>query len=602
VTWASSNTTVAPITAGGLATAATLGTSTITASLASISGTTTLTVVNAVLQMLMIDPNAPMLPAGETVQFTATGTYSDGSTQDLTTQVTWGATPASVATISNSPGTQGLATAVAMGMSTISAQLGNVSTMAMLMVTAAELKSITVTPSNPSIAPGATQQFIASGTFSDGTTQDLSSQVTWASATISVATINTAGLATAAGTGTSTISASDNGITGSTVLTVTTVPAATISGLVFDDLNGNGSQDQGETGVNGWVVQLLSGATVVGTATTGLDGSFKIANVAPGTYTLAQVLQSDYIQTSPAPPGTLSVTVAAGDNISGETFGVHFAPVLSPVAVRDNSQAGYYHYGVWTVNAGGFDGTNAVANPTTSSTASARWTLDVPSGTYDLWTTWVGGGSNATNAPYSIYDGFTHLSNVAVNQRVAPIDGQYGGMLWRDLGTFMVTNGRVTVALSASGADGNIVADGVLLVPAVTLNAAIAPPSPPATPSASPSSSPGSVVSSTFVPVMSPPTTGPAQAGSSGAVSIQISAPPVVSSSTVTLAVNYSTDSSEPSHTAGAHRAARKTAASTHRAIKRPKSHQVFRESLIARLAREQIASRIHTGYHQKTK
>ena len=60
-----------------------------------------------------------------------------------------------------------------------------------------------MTPANPSVAKGLTQQFTATGTFSDNSTQDLTSQVTWASATTSVATITAAGLATAVATGTS---------------------------------------------------------------------------------------------------------------------------------------------------------------------------------------------------------------------------------------------------------------------------------------------------------------------------------------------------------------------------------------------------------------
>ena len=54
---------------------------------------------------------------------------------------------------------------------------------------AGTLQSIAVTPANPSVADGLTEQFTATGTFSDGSTQDLTTQVTWASATTSVATI-----------------------------------------------------------------------------------------------------------------------------------------------------------------------------------------------------------------------------------------------------------------------------------------------------------------------------------------------------------------------------------------------------------------------------
>jgi len=59
------------------------------------------------------------LGAGE--QFTATGTYSDLSTQDLTDFVTWSSSLAGTATVSNSPGSQGLATRIAAGATTITA-------------------------------------------------------------------------------------------------------------------------------------------------------------------------------------------------------------------------------------------------------------------------------------------------------------------------------------------------------------------------------------------------------------------------------------------------------------------------------------------------
>src|SRR5206468_74943 len=101
-----------------------------------------------------------------------------------------------------------------------------------LTVTAATLTSIAVTPANPSIAKGTTQQFTATGTYTDSTTQNLTSQVTWVSATPSVATITAAGLATGVATGTSTISATLTGITGTTVLTVTAAsPALQVTGF-----------------------------------------------------------------------------------------------------------------------------------------------------------------------------------------------------------------------------------------------------------------------------------------------------------------------------------------------------------------------------------
>jgi len=86
------------------------------------------------------------------------------------------------------------------------------------------LTSIAVTPANPTNVVGATQQFTATGTYSDGSTQNLSSRVTWTSSKTAVATVNTNGLATAATAGSTTISAALSGLTGSTTLTVQAVP------------------------------------------------------------------------------------------------------------------------------------------------------------------------------------------------------------------------------------------------------------------------------------------------------------------------------------------------------------------------------------------
>src|SRR5262249_40031038 len=74
--------------------------------------------------------------------------------------------------------------------------------------TPATLNSITVSPSNPSIGEGLTEQFTAMGTYSDGSTLNITNSVTWASATQAVATIDASGLATTHGIGTSMITAS----------------------------------------------------------------------------------------------------------------------------------------------------------------------------------------------------------------------------------------------------------------------------------------------------------------------------------------------------------------------------------------------------------
>lgn len=172
-----------------------------------------------VLRSVAISPTSATISATTTQQFTASATYSDGSAKDATSLVTWSSSNAAVAKIA----VGGVATALASGTTTITATLaGAPAATATLNVN--QLQSIAVTPSNPNVPNGKTQQFTATGTNknADGTTgtTDITSMATWTSGTTTVATISNAGLATAVGAGTSSITAALDGVTGSTNMTV----------------------------------------------------------------------------------------------------------------------------------------------------------------------------------------------------------------------------------------------------------------------------------------------------------------------------------------------------------------------------------------------
>ena len=140
----------------------------------------TLTVSAAVLTSIAVTPANPSVSAGQTEQFTATGTYSDNSTQNLTSSVTWASATPTVASISST----GLAQSLATGTTNITATLGGVTSPARHTHRhhgGADLDRRD--PGQPDLAKGLTEQFTATGTYSDGTTADLTSQVTWASAT-----------------------------------------------------------------------------------------------------------------------------------------------------------------------------------------------------------------------------------------------------------------------------------------------------------------------------------------------------------------------------------------------------------------------------------
>ena len=228
VTWASSDTSKATIAAGGLATAVAAGSTNITASLTGVtSPADSLTVTAATLQSIAVTPAAPSVAKGLTQQFTAMGTYSDASTATLTTSVTWASSAPAKATISNAGGSQGLASTVGVGPTNIFATnpATLISGSTILTVAPAAVVSIAVSAASPSVVAGSTDQFTATGTYSDSSSGDITSSVSWSSGNTGFATVGAAtGLATGVAAGSTTIYAALGLVQGSAALTVTAAP------------------------------------------------------------------------------------------------------------------------------------------------------------------------------------------------------------------------------------------------------------------------------------------------------------------------------------------------------------------------------------------
>jgi uncharacterized protein YjdB len=229
VTFTSSDLTIVSVDANGLATTNAVGSVTITATAGSVSGTGILTVGPQTLLSIAVAPTNPSIPLGLQQQFTVTGTFTDSSTQQLTSGVTWTSSDPTVASVD----VNGLANSVALGSATITAQVGALSSSGSLTVTGAQLVSVAVLPGTETMPVGASQQFIATGTYNDTSTQDLTDTVSWISSKGSIATINNTGLATGVTPGTVTITASSGGFSGTASLIIDT---ATVSGLTISPL------------------------------------------------------------------------------------------------------------------------------------------------------------------------------------------------------------------------------------------------------------------------------------------------------------------------------------------------------------------------------
>jgi hypothetical protein len=133
----------------------------------------------ATLQSIAITPGSATIAQATTQAFTATGSYSDGSTKDLTATAQWSCLLPNLATVSSSSPTQGLATGISAGTVVISASLGNVSNSAQLTVTGATVSSLAITPASATIGFENQQQYKAIATFSDTSTQDVTNLASW---------------------------------------------------------------------------------------------------------------------------------------------------------------------------------------------------------------------------------------------------------------------------------------------------------------------------------------------------------------------------------------------------------------------------------------
>jgi len=167
---------------------------------------------------LSISPGNSSIQPGGTQQFTATGTFGNGGTGDVTNRTSWSSSDEGIATIDSS----GLATGVSYGAVTITGDCQCYQSKVSLAVSTqtVSLTSITVTPANSTINVGKTQQFTATGNYSNNTTQNLTNSVTWNSSDTTTATISSTGLATGVRGGNVTITATYGTTAGTTTLTV----------------------------------------------------------------------------------------------------------------------------------------------------------------------------------------------------------------------------------------------------------------------------------------------------------------------------------------------------------------------------------------------
>jgi hypothetical protein len=216
---------------------------------------------------------------------------------------------------------------------------------------------------------------------------------------------------------------------------------------VWLDSNGNGTQDAGETGLNGVTVQLLdSSNNVVGTATTSGDGNYTFNNLAPGTYTvrvsnLPAGVAETYDLDGVATANQATFSLAAGQNRTDVDFGYRYTGSVGDRVWLDSNGNGTQDAGETGLNGVTvqlLDSSNNVVGTTTTSgdgnytfnnLAPGTYTVRVsglPTGvteTYDL-----DGVASANQATFSLTAG-QNRTDVDFGYRY---NGSVGDRVWLD--------------------------------------------------------------------------------------------------------------------------------------------------------------------------
>jgi uncharacterized protein YjdB len=305
-----------------------------------ILGTTLPPALPTPVAAVTVSPASGSIAVGGTQQFSALTTDQAG-TPLAGRVVLWSTSSSSVATVSAS----GLVTGRAAGAATITATSEGKSGSASVTVINVSVATVTVNPASASIRVGASQQLAAVTRDSAGTT--LSGRtVAWSTSNASVASVTTSGLVVGLTTGSANITATSEGKSATSTVTVTQVPVATVTvspPAVSIPVGGTQqlstvTKDSAGNTLTGRVVTWSSNNTSIATV---VSGSGLVSGQAAGSATVTA--------TSEGKSGTATVTVQATPPVSHA--GYYVAPNGS--ASGDGSATGPWNLATGLAGGGG---------------------------------------------------------------------------------------------------------------------------------------------------------------------------------------------------------------------------------------------------------
>ena len=218
VAWTSSDPAAGTIDDDGVFTALAAGTATVTATSGEVAATAAVTVIAAEPEfgMVVLSPPEVTLETGDTLQFEAVAFNSYGETVPAAA-LTWASSDPAAGTIDD----DGVFTALAAGTTTVTAASGDIAGTAVVTVSSDEpvLSRIVITPPAITLNAGDEETFVATAYDQHGTAMPADA-VAWASSDPAAGTIDDGGLFIALDAGTTTITATADGITGAADVTV----------------------------------------------------------------------------------------------------------------------------------------------------------------------------------------------------------------------------------------------------------------------------------------------------------------------------------------------------------------------------------------------
>ncbi len=223
VAWKSSDLNVAYAAAGGLVTAAGLGSAVVTATSEGLSASAGITVVRAPVAAITLVPATLAMTVGDARQLTATARDVRGD-PIVDVNFTWTSSAQAKVVVSST----GEVRALAAGSATITVSAGGVSAQTRVTVTRAPVTSVTLSPTSLALRKGATATLTATARNAAGAPVPEAS-IAWSTSNAAVASVSQTGVVTAISVGNAVIKATSEGISATASVTVSPPMVASLT-------------------------------------------------------------------------------------------------------------------------------------------------------------------------------------------------------------------------------------------------------------------------------------------------------------------------------------------------------------------------------------